>query len=261
VALFLDGTVELSGVEVEGMAEHEKVAFWVNTWHLLLIHAFLVLGPPTSSKRWGPFYNRMCYEIGGTCISLSEIEHCILRAPLSTPKTWLGLAAGLVPKWHPDDPRRRLALTVPEPRVNLVLNCGSLAYPSYVVVYTPDHIDMQLKEACRVFLDHTVSINVKEREISLPKVCEWYAKDFGFTNLDCVRYMQKLIGLQKSKQLRDLLPEARDAGGRTRDAWQGRIKFSGMEWECQHAFVELMTEWSVLFSEKGLEEGRNERFL
>ena len=25
-----------------------------------------------------------------------------------------------------------------------------------------------------------------------------------------------------------------------------------MEWECQHAFVELMTEWSQLFREKDL---------
>ena len=129
------------------------------------------------------------------------------------------------------------------------------------MVYTPAHIDMQLKEACRVFLDHTVTISTRDREITLPKVCEWYTKDFGYTTLDVVRYMEKLIGLQKSKALRDLLPEAKDAGGKTRDAWQGRIKFAGMEWECQHAFVELMTEWSALYSANDLEEGRAERFL
>ena len=89
-------------LELEGMGEQEKLCFWLNTWHCLLIHAFLVLGPPTTAKRWGPFYTRMCYEVGGACLSLAEIEHCILRAPLSTPKTWFGLGGLLVPRWHPE---------------------------------------------------------------------------------------------------------------------------------------------------------------
>jgi len=112
----------------------------------------------------------MCYEVGGTVISLSEVEHCILRRPLSLPRVWF--ANSNIPKWHVDDPRQRFALTQPEPRINFVLNYGSVgSYPTYLLVYSAQQLDEQLDEGCRVFLNHSVSVSIERREIVLPKVC------------------------------------------------------------------------------------------
>ena len=75
-----------------------------------------------------------------------------------------------------------------------------------------------------------------------------------------VMLMLVQVGGQKSAQLRALLPEARNAEGKTRDAWEGRVKFGALNYECQHAFVELMTEWSVMFTPEQLHDGQC-RFL
>ena len=43
-------------------------------------HAYLVLGPPSSSRAWLSYFNTIAYEAGGDIFSLSELEHCIIRA-------------------------------------------------------------------------------------------------------------------------------------------------------------------------------------
>ena len=47
-----------------------------------------------------------------------------------------------------------------------------------------------------------------------------------------------------------------------RDAWEGHVKFASLNYELQHAFTELMTEWSPMLTEGQLtEEGGANRFL
>ena len=50
-------------------------------------HAYLVLGPPSSSRAWLSYFNTIAYEAGGDIFSLSELEHCIIRANRWQPPT------------------------------------------------------------------------------------------------------------------------------------------------------------------------------
>ena len=50
-------------------------------------HAYLVLGPPSSSRAWLSYFNSIAYEAGGDIFSLSELEHCIIRANRWQPPT------------------------------------------------------------------------------------------------------------------------------------------------------------------------------
>jgi len=261
---FLDGTVELQGVDLEGLTHDEKLAFWLNLYHCMLIHAFMIVGPPTSLRAWPHFFTRMCYEVGGTVVSLAEVEHCILRRPMSQPRSYY-----MSPKrWHEGDARQRFVLHHKEPRVNFVLNCGSLSCPSRITVFTAEDVDAQLNEASSFFLLTTVTVNEDKREITLPKVCEWFTDDFGFTPLDCVRFIRHISDLSVgdtnmralralSHGLKKLLPEAKDSRGRTRDSWEGKMKFGALVGECHARFEELILPSDSKFS-RGYSRSGNE---
>jgi len=278
VMAFLDCTVALQGVDLDDMSNHQQLAFWLNLYHCMLLHALLFVGPPTSTRTWPSWFSSNCYEVAGTVVSLAEVEHCILRRPMSQPATKAGLIQGIypeVPKWHEDDPRQRFALPYKEPRINFVLNCASVSYPNDIMVFAADNIEAQLNEASSRFIlktVQTVSVSKIRREIVLPKVCEWYTDDFGFTTLDCVRYIQTYISeqpvgsankkelLELSLMLNALLPEAPDIWGRTKEKWEGTVKFGSMRAEFHQNFTEHPQPNPAVFTEQQHDHGMN-RFV
>ena len=84
-------------------------------------------------------------------ISLAGLEHCILRAPLTNPTSYI--AGVFLPT-----SRYACALTHPEPRINFALNCGSLSLPAHVPVYEVPTLDETLEEVSRQFLAERVHI-------------------------------------------------------------------------------------------------------
>ena len=74
-------------------------------------------------------------------ISLAGLEHCILRAPMTNPTSYI--AGVFLPS-----SRYACALTSPEPRLNFALNCGSLSLPAHVPVYEVLTLDATLEEVC-----------------------------------------------------------------------------------------------------------------
>ena len=45
---YLQSTAELKRADVKSLSHQEKVAFFCNIYNALLIHAFVVIGPPTN---------------------------------------------------------------------------------------------------------------------------------------------------------------------------------------------------------------------
>ena len=80
------GTRRLQGAGLTRLADHQLWAFWVNVFHLLVVHAWLVLGPPDSIPKLVRFYNRSSYIVAGQVFSIAEVEHLVLRRGLSAPR-------------------------------------------------------------------------------------------------------------------------------------------------------------------------------
>eukprot|EP00658_Telonema_sp_P-2_P073456 TRINITY_DN6252_c0_g1_i4.p1 TRINITY_DN6252_c0_g1~~TRINITY_DN6252_c0_g1_i4.p1 ORF type:complete len:306 (+),score=54.99 TRINITY_DN6252_c0_g1_i4:313-1230(+) len=105
---FLDNTAWLKLVNLDPLTlgTHQSLSFFLNLYHLILIHSFLISELPSSERAWSSLHNRFCYEVGGYVFSLAEIEHCVLRASMSKRRSgWLSGRAWTIPKWSPDDPR------------------------------------------------------------------------------------------------------------------------------------------------------------
>ena len=167
------------------------MCFYLNLYHLVLQHAFLLLGAPGSGLvGWHRFHQRTCYEVGGRLWSLAELEHRALRARLSPPASavarWLlpskdgvtggsavaagqldgsaACGAGEASVRGSDSGGGHAHVLFPatsarDSRLCLALNCGSMACLPWVPVYEPVSLWAQLRVATAALLDVSVSIS------------------------------------------------------------------------------------------------------
>mmetsp|Transcript_23868 Transcript_23868/g.68286 ORF Transcript_23868/g.68286 Transcript_23868/m.68286 type:complete len:429 (+) Transcript_23868:411-1697(+) len=83
---FIDTTCQLKAVRFGGWKQEELLAFWLNIYHCLLLHGWLLLGTPRSKSELHRFHNRVSYLVGMRPVSLREIERIILHVPRADPQ-------------------------------------------------------------------------------------------------------------------------------------------------------------------------------
>ncbi|CAM9792768.1 unnamed protein product, partial [Chrysoparadoxa australica] len=117
---FLDATTKLRLVSMDGMSRAEQLCTFLNLYHLMIVHSFMVLGPPSSPLRWASYFTTLSYEVGDDIISLAELEHCVLRH--SPPRQFLS-------KFVLPTSQYSFGLETPAPRNTESLICGRRASP------------------------------------------------------------------------------------------------------------------------------------
>lgn len=174
----------------------ERLLFWFNIFHTLLIHTRLLLGASNSAYGFFKQAKHVSYEIFAVpyrdVYSLLEIEHCILRGASTKPRK--SLAGFFLPtkvsEGGKDDVKWDMAPSVSDPRTNFILNYGTLSslrrIPVFAVPAEGNHtarasIDVQFDLASSAFLQHFAVIDMDTRCVTIPKVLDWYRGDFGKT--------------------------------------------------------------------------------
>ena len=195
---FLDSASALKDVELNHLGEKERLAFFLNLYHVMIMHAFLVLGPPDSTFKSISYFNTIAYQCSDDIFSLAELEHCIIRAAMNYPSQFI--SKFVLPK-----SQFRFALSQPDCRINFALNCGSVSNPEVVPIYRATTLDTQLDSATRCYLEYTSEVQASCKRtgsvtITLPKICQWFADDFGngSTN-DIIRCIERFLGDSKRK--------------------------------------------------------------
>ncbi|KAG7360558.1 DUF547 domain containing protein [Nitzschia inconspicua] len=173
---FLDCVAALKVADAYSLNEQERLAFFLNVYHVFIMHAYIVLSPPDSSLKWINYFNTIAFQVSDDIFSLAELEHNVIRAEMSNPSQFL--SRFVLPKSY-----YLFALTKADFRINFALNPGSLSMPtSRVPLYKPERLNEQLDIVTRDFVALTVSIKqkgTKDVNITLPRVCQWFEKDFG----------------------------------------------------------------------------------
>jgi hypothetical protein len=166
----LEASRRLAGVDLARLdTRAARLAFWINVYNALAIHAAIALGLRRSVWEVLNFFGRLAYRIGGATFTLDEIEHGVLR----------GNRPRVIPPWRAfgrRDPRRSLAFDGPDPRIHFALTCGARSCPP-VGVYHASGIDAQLDAATRGFVNDEVTVDERGR-IVCSKIFKWYAADF-----------------------------------------------------------------------------------
>lgn len=80
---FLDAASELKRANLAGLSETERLAFYLNLYHVMCHHGFLVFGTPHTSFEFVHFFGKVAYEVDDDIMSLKELEHNIIRANMT----------------------------------------------------------------------------------------------------------------------------------------------------------------------------------
>ena len=170
---FLDKASELKNVDIYHLQGIERLAFLLNLYHLMVIHSYLLLGPPESSATFVKMMHMVSYEVSDDIFSLAELELNIIRGSASYPIEF-------APRFVLPKSRYGFALDKMDIRVNFALNCGSKSAPKTVPIYKATTIEMQLDAAAVKFLE-VVNVELDEHRliVTLPRLFLWYSEDFG----------------------------------------------------------------------------------
>jgi hypothetical protein len=76
---FMDRICSLQIMDVSKITQREKVALLLNLYHTMVLHGFLLLGPPVSQSSWASFFNSVSYHVAYDVISINELEFNGLR--------------------------------------------------------------------------------------------------------------------------------------------------------------------------------------
>jgi hypothetical protein len=149
-------------------AREERLAFWINVYNALVLHAIVGLGVRRSVARAWNFFGRAAYRIGAFVFTADDVEHGVLRGNrrrVLRPRLPFGAR----------DPRRAFALSPLDPRVHFAINCGARSCPP-VGVYRAETIDAQLDLATRSFVNAEVSL--EHGHVVCSRLLKWYRGDF-----------------------------------------------------------------------------------
>ena len=149
----------------------QQLAFWLNVYNMLMIHGTIAHEIKRSVQNDKAFFHHTQYGIGEHVFNLDDIEHGILRGNAKK-------YHGLTPLFSKKDPRLALAIHIPDPRIHFALYSACKSSARWNVYY-PETIDEQLNNAVRAMLRRDLIVDSGSAELHVPKVFQWYEKDFG----------------------------------------------------------------------------------
>jgi hypothetical protein len=135
----------------------EQFAYWINMYNMLTVQTILKKYPVESitdiDKNWfgqSKVWDTNVVNINGKNLTLNDIEHRILR-----------------PIWN-------------DPRVHSAVNCASMSCPNLLkTVYQANTINTQLNTAFSDFVNSPKGVKLKDSNIYISKIFDWYGSDFG----------------------------------------------------------------------------------
>lgn len=225
---FLDCAAALKDADAHSLNEEEKCAFFLNLYHIMIMHSYIILGPPVFGTEWISYFNNTAYQCSDDIFSLTELEHNIIRAKMSYPSNFLSRFVLPKSQYH-------FALIRPDFRLNFALNSGSLSMPtSAVPVYKATSLNEQLNNVTKDFVGYTVHVKPKGKndvQISLPRVCQWFAEDFGpnASASDVVLAIEPYLNNKK----RDALRLIWNSKKKTYDIGIFGLKYLSFNYECR----------------------------
>uniref|UniRef100_A0A7S0QMA7 Myosin motor domain-containing protein n=1 Tax=Cryptomonas curvata TaxID=233186 RepID=A0A7S0QMA7_9CRYP len=175
---FTAAAAELQLVNINDLSRIQLLAFFLNAYNLMVLHAHVVRGSVDGTdfkSQKIPFTRDNQYMIAAYNYSLAEIEErlfCrVLRAKF---------------------PKKSDKSRAPEPRVHFALSLGCASSPR-MRIYQPETLDEDLQQAAVEYLTTNAPKNrlrVQQRvhEVTLPKLFKWYKDDFGFSKQEILAY-------------------------------------------------------------------------
>ena len=171
----------MSEAPVDTLGRAEQMAYWINLYNALTVQVILDNYPVESirdvntspglfsSGPWG----QEVIEIGGTGLTLNDIEHRILR-----------------PIWN-------------DPRIHYAVNCASIGCPDLSTsAYRGVDIEKALDRAARDYVNDPRGVSVRDGKVTVSRIYDWFIEDFGGTEQSVLAHLSRYAEPGLAEQLR-----------------------------------------------------------
>ncbi|NND63204.1 MAG: DUF547 domain-containing protein [Flavobacteriaceae bacterium] len=149
-------------VSVSVSSPNEYRAFWINAYNLSVIKGIIDNYPINSPLDKKGFFDKIKYEVGGTSITLNDIENNKLRAKFD------------------------------DARVHFVLVCGAKGCPPIISkAYTPENVETILEQQTIKAVNNSSFIKVSAKKVALSEIFKWYKEDFVNDNQTEIDFLNK----------------------------------------------------------------------
>jgi hypothetical protein len=159
---------DLSGIEIDAYNRDEQMAFWINLYNALVVRLVLEhypvgsirdINPAPGDAADGPWARKLI-EVDGEALSLSDIEHRILRPIWSDPRVHYALSCGAV-------------------------GCGNLQPEPY----RGDQLEHQLSAAAMAYINDPRCIDMEDGQLYVSSIFRWFKDDFGGTDQGVINHL------------------------------------------------------------------------
>ena len=144
--------------------EDFQIAFYINTYNLLVIKQVRDNYPVASPMDIDGFFNEKEFMVAGEPLTLDQIEFEKLLGPTK------------------------------DPRIHFALGCAAKSCPFlYDNAYTPQHIQEQLEFRAQLIIDRPnyVEVDNLKRVVVLNKIFDWYQEQFIADNQSLLDYINR----------------------------------------------------------------------
>ncbi|TMW99157.1 hypothetical protein EJD97_002973 [Solanum chilense] len=164
---------DLHRVNLLNLSADEKLAFFLNLYNAMAIHAVIRIGHPGSMIDRRAFFSEFQYMVGGYSYSLSGLKDGILRSNRRAPFT-------LMRPFPSGDRRLEMAFQKVNPLIHFGL-CNATRSSPAVRFFTPQNVESELRYAAREYFlrDDAMQVDLSKRTVYLNRMIKWYNTDFG----------------------------------------------------------------------------------
>ncbi|XP_010498003.1 PREDICTED: uncharacterized protein LOC104775778 isoform X1 [Camelina sativa] len=165
----------LARVNPTELSHNEKLAFWINIYNALIMHAYLAYGVPKTDIKLFSLMQKAAYTVGGHSYNAATIEYMTLKMnpPLHRPQIALLLS---ILKLKVSEAQRQAGISTPEPLVSFALSCGMHSSPT-VRIYSAENVAEELEEAQKDYIQASVGVSPRGKLI-VPHMLHCFAKKF-----------------------------------------------------------------------------------
>ncbi|OQU77029.1 hypothetical protein SORBI_3010G254700 [Sorghum bicolor] len=142
--LFIEQLAEINPIHLNDDA---RLAFWINLYNALMMHAYLAYGVPRSDMKLFSLMQKAAYTIGGHSFSAAFIEYVILKMKPPSHRPQMKIKV-------PEE-QKKFCIATPEPLLMFALSCGMYSSPG-VKIYTANNVREELQDAQRDFIRASV---------------------------------------------------------------------------------------------------------
>lgn len=137
----------IAEAEPDGWSRNAQLAFYLNAYNALVVHAVLEHWPIESVQGVPGFFDRERHRVAGRAMTLNQLENEVIR--------------------------RRFD----EPRIHFALNCASASCPPLSRrAFEASSLDRRLAALTRAFVRRTTRVTGDAVRVS--RIFEWYGEDF-----------------------------------------------------------------------------------